>query len=66
MTQPIRVHPIDRDDAAVRQRHADIEKRLEEMGAERVKISLFHGGFPTEWNAIVHAWLAGDKLEEKK
>jgi len=63
MTKPIRVHPTDRTDAEVRARHADIERRLEEMGRERVQIGLLNGGFPTEWNSIAHAWLAGDKLE---
>lgn len=63
MTKPIRVHATDRTDAEVRARHEMIEKRLEEVGVERVKIALLHAGFPTEWNAIAHAWLAGDKLE---
>jgi hypothetical protein len=63
MTKPIRVHSIDATDEAVRTRHADIEKRLEELGADRVRMMLFHGGLPNEWNPVIHAWLAGDKLE---
>ena len=63
MTQPIKIHPVDADDAAVRQRHADIEKRLEELGPDRVRMSMFHGGLPTEWHQIIQAWLSGDKLE---
>lgn len=66
MTKPIRIHPIDKTDAAVRERHEMVEKRLEEMGIERVKIGLLHGVFPTEWHTIVHAWLAGDKLEPEE
>jgi len=63
MTKPIRIHAIDRTDEEVRDRHASVEARLEEMGADQVKFRLLHGGFPTEWHAIVHAWLGGDKLE---
>ena len=63
MTKPIRVHSIDADDAAVRARHADIEKRLEELGPDSVRMMLLQGGLPTGWNPVIHAWLAGDKLE---
>lgn len=60
---PIKVSGIHKTDEDVRRHHADIEKRLEEMGRERVGIAMVTGGMPTEWNPIVHAWLAGDKLE---
>lgn len=66
MTKPIRIHPIDKDDTAVRARHADIEKRLEEIGADRVRMSMFHGGLPTEWHPIISSWLVGDKLEAEE
>lgn len=61
--KPIRVHPTDQTDADVRARHEMIEKRLEELGENRVAMMLQSGGLPTEWNTIAHAWLAGDKLE---
>jgi hypothetical protein len=63
MTKPIRVHSIDATDEAVRTRHADIEKRLEELGPDSVRMMMLSGGLPTDWNTIVHAWLRGDKLE---
>jgi hypothetical protein len=63
MTQPIRIHAQDATIEQVRARHAEIEKRLEELGVDRVRMMLFHGGFPTEWNNVIHAWLAGDKLQ---
>lgn len=65
MTKPIRVHGTDRTDAEVRARHAMIEKRLEEIGREGVTIKLLTGGFPTEWHSVIHAWMAGDKLEKE-
>jgi hypothetical protein len=63
MKKPIRVHAGDRTDEEVRARHAAIEKRLDELGPDRVRASLLRGGFPNEWDSIIHAWLAGDKLE---
>jgi hypothetical protein len=63
MTKPIRMHALDETDADVRKRHADIEKRLEEIGRSGVQSLLLSGGLPPGWNLIVHAWLAGDKLE---
>jgi hypothetical protein len=65
MTQPIRIHALD-DDAAARARHDQIEKRLEELGPDQVRMMLLSGGFPTGWNTIIHAWLAGDKLKPEK
>lgn len=61
MTDPIRIHHAD-DAAGVHERHADIEKRLEDMGREQVERLLATGGLPTGWNPIIHAWLAGKKL----
>jgi hypothetical protein len=66
MTQPIRIHSVDKTDAEVRARHEAVEKRLDELGVERVKIMMLHGGLPNEWNGIVMAWMAGDKLEAVK
>lgn len=63
MTQPIRIHATDKSDDTVRLRHAEIEKRLEELGKTAVQIMIVHGGLPTEWLPIVHAWLKDDKLE---
>lgn len=66
MTKPVKIHAGDALDDDVRKRHADIEKRLEELGVDRVKMLLLSGGLPTNWNPIIHAWLAGDKLEAKE
>jgi hypothetical protein len=62
MTDAIRVHAGDKTDAEVRARHEEIEKRLEELGPDRVRMMMFHGGFPPQWDTIVHSWLTGDKL----
>lgn len=62
MTKPIRIHAIDSEDT-VRLRHEEIEKRLESIGEPIVRRMRDHGGFPPEWNVIIDAWLAGDKLE---
>ena len=64
MTEPIRIHASD-DSEAVRSRHADIEKRLDDIGRDGVHAMLATGGLPTNWNPIIHAWLAGKKLEQK-
>jgi len=66
MTQPIRIHSVDKTDAEVRARHEAVEKRLDELGVERVKIMMLNGGLPNEWNGIIMAWIAGDKLEAVK
>ena len=58
---PIRIHASD-DLATMRSRHAEIEARLNELGEDRVRSMLSSGGLPTNWNAIIHAWLAGDRL----
>jgi hypothetical protein len=65
MTKAIRIHATDSDDD-VHRRHAEIELILESLGPAQVKMGLLAGGFPTGWNVIAQAWLAGDKLEEKK
>jgi len=65
MVQPIKTHPIDTTEDEVRDRHASIEQRLEEMGPDHVRMALLSGGLPTEWNPIIHKWLAGDKLQPK-
>jgi hypothetical protein len=66
MTQPIRIHSVDKTDAEVRARHEAVEKRLDELGVEGVKILMRQGGLPNEWNCIIMAWMAGDKLEAVK
>ena len=66
MTQPILIHSVDKTDAEVRARHEAVEKRLDELGVERVKIMMLNGGLPNEWNGIIMAWIAGDKLEAVK
>lgn len=58
----IHIHHADDDEAAFR-RHDEIEKRLEELGRDRVGMMLMSGGFPTGWNPIIHAWLVGERLE---
>lgn len=63
---PIKVSGLHQTADQVRKHHADIEQRLEELGRERVGIMMVTGGLPTEWNPIVHAWLAGDRLKSKK
>jgi len=49
-------------EAEARKRHAEIEKRLDELGAEQVR-ALFGHGLPTEWNPIITAWLNGGRLD---
>lgn len=66
MTQPIRIHSVDKTDAEVRARHEAVEKRLDELGVEGVKIMVRSGGLPNEWNGIVMAWMAGDRLKAVK
>ena len=65
MTNPIRISAVDVTDEAVRARHEDIEQRLSNMGLAKVKILFERGGFPTEWNPIILAFVAGDKLEKE-
>jgi hypothetical protein len=64
MTKAHRFHASDTDEE-VYARHAEVEKRLEEIGRSGVHAGLLSGAFPTQWNTIIHAWLAGDKLEDK-
>lgn len=66
MIKPIRIHATHQTDAEVRNAHETIEKRLEELGEARVARMLAYGGFPTEWNTIIYAWLAGEKLEREE
>jgi hypothetical protein len=65
MTKPVRISGVDVTDEDVRARHAEIEGRLENMGLAKVKIMFERGGFPTEWNPILLAFMAGDKLEKE-
>jgi hypothetical protein len=62
MIAPIRIHPMDTE-AEVRARHAQIEARLEELGADQVRSMLGHG-LPEGWGPIVLAWLKGDRLQK--
>lgn len=66
MVQPLRVHAVDKTEAEVRARHAEIEATLAQMGPQQVQMLLLTGGIPTEWNPIVHAWLKGDKLDPEE
>lgn len=59
----IRIRSQDTDDEAW-ERHAAIEKRLTELGPDSVR-SLMGHGLPTEWNTVISAWLAGDRLGPK-
>lgn len=61
MTAPIRIWPLD-NDAQVRERHAMIERRLDELGEEKVR-ELHGHGLPSHWDVIVARWLKGDRLE---
>lgn len=56
----IRIHPLDTDEQA-RERHEQIVKRLDEIGAVQVRDLLATGGLPTQWNAIITDWLKGKK-----
>ena len=62
MTKPIQIFHADTP-AEARARHERIVKRLEELGKESVRTRLATGGFPTQWNPIVHSWLKGEELE---
>ena len=57
MIEPIRVHPSDGTDKKVRDRHEQIIKRLEELGAEQVRLLVNTAGLPTHWSPIILAWL---------
>jgi hypothetical protein len=61
MIDPIRIHHAD-DESEVRARHARLEKRLDELGADEVRFLQANGKVPTQWDPIIRAWLAGDKL----
>ena len=63
MKDPIRVHAGDSSEDDIRSRHIEIEDCLEKHGPDQVRIMLFSGGLPTNWNPIINAWLAGKKLE---
>lgn len=58
--EPIRIHHADTE-ADVLARHEQIERRLDELGAETVKSMIGHG-FPTTWNPIITAWLNGGRV----
>lgn len=60
-TDPIRIHSPDGDEEA-RERHAEIERRLEELGRDAV-LSLRGHGLPNQWDPIINAWLAGKRLK---
>ena len=54
------------DAGNVKLTEADVREIRRLVNVERVKIMMLHGGLPNEWNAIVMAWMAGDKLEAEK
>lgn len=64
MIEPIQIHHADTPTEA-RARHARIEDRLEELGINQVRTLLQGGGFATQWNPIVHAWLDGHKVKRE-
>jgi hypothetical protein len=64
MSGVIRIFHGDTEEEA-QARHLRIQTRLDELGAEQVKAMMGHG-FPTEWNPIVGAWIAGQRIEAKK
>ena len=65
MTDPIHIHPADTPEQA-RERHARIEKRLEELGTDEVRRFSETGGLPTQWDSIIRSWLNGDKLKPEE
>lgn len=66
MTKPIRISGVDRTDEEVRARHEFVEDRLEKLGLAKVRLLFERGGLPTEWNPIILAWIANEKLEKEK
>ena len=62
---PIRIHYADSEDE-VRARHARLEKRFDELGPEEVRFLQGNGKIPVEWDPIIRAWLAGNKLNDPK
>lgn len=56
MSIPVRIHPLDTD-AEAAQRHLDIHRRLDELGASQVELLLRTGGLPNVWGPIICDWL---------
>jgi hypothetical protein len=65
MIDPIRIHHADTADE-IRDRHAQIEKRLDELGPDSVKTLVSVGGLPPQWQPIITTWLKGDRVKPKE
>lgn len=62
MIKPISIHHAD-SPAEILARHAQIEDRLEELGADEVHRLTSCGGLPTQWDPIIRAWLKGERVD---
>ena len=65
MGAPIKIHFADTEKEA-RERHKQIETRLEELGKDTVSSLVATGGLPLEWGPIIRSWMKGEKLEPEK
>lgn len=64
MSDHIQIHHLDTEEEA-KARHAKIEARLDELGADEVRFLQSNGKLPTNWDPIIAAWMRGERQVAK-